>query len=98
MIPIEVLNQFYNSVLQGMDDGLDLVANQYASSSWSYSTYLFTRRYELNHLLQSTRTMLVESNLDHLRCGVVDQHGTLIIIRELEQFLTKVIAKRIWKD
>lgn len=28
MVPIEVLNQIYNSVLQGMDNGLDLVANQ----------------------------------------------------------------------
>lgn len=39
--------------------------------------------------------MLIESNLDHLWCGVVDQNSALIIIRELEQLLTKVIAKRI---
>lgn len=42
--------------------------------------------------------MLVESNLDHLRCRIVDQNSALIVIRELEQLLAKVIAKRIWKD
>lgn len=42
--------------------------------------------------------MLVESNLDHLWCRIIDQNSALIIIRELEQLLTKVIAKWIWKD
>ena len=51
MIPIEVLNQIYDSVLQGMDNGLDLVANQCTFSCRYHSTYLFTRRNELDHFL-----------------------------------------------
>lgn len=39
--------------------------------------------------------MLIESNLDHLWCGIVNQNGTLIVVGELEQFLTQVIAKGI---
>lgn len=42
--------------------------------------------------------MLIESNLDHLWCRIVYQNSTLLIVRELEQLLTKVVAKRIWKD
>jgi hypothetical protein len=39
--------------------------------------------------------MLVESNLDHLRCSVVDQLGTLIVIRIFQELLTEVVSKGI---
>lgn len=51
MIPIEVLNQLHHSVLQSKNDGLDLFGTQCTFYSWSHSTYLLTRRDELNHFL-----------------------------------------------
>ena len=40
--------------------------------------------------------MLVKSDLDHLRRSVGDEDRTLFIVRELQQFLTKVVAKGVW--
>ena len=40
--------------------------------------------------------MLIKCNLDHLRRSVIDEDRTLLIIRELQQFLTEIVAKGIW--
>lgn len=79
MIPIQVLDQFHHPIVQRVDDRLSLLGS----------------RDEFNHLLQSTRAMAIERNLDHLRGRVLDQHGALLIIGELEELLAQVIAEGI---
>lgn len=64
MIAIQVLDELYYLTIESIDDGLNLLG----------------RRDEFYHLLQSARTMAVQSDLDHLRGGVVDQDCTLLII------------------
>lgn len=79
MVAIQVLDELYHLTTESSDDGLDL----------------FGRRDEFYHLLQSPRAVAVQSDLDHLWSGVVDQDCTLLIIRELEKFLAEIVAKRI---
>ena len=79
MVAIEVLDQFDNPILQCPDDGLDLLM----------------RRDELNHLLQSTGPMLVQSDLDHLGSCVGDEHSTLLVVGEFKQLLTQVVSEGI---
>jgi len=40
--------------------------------------------------------MLIKSDLDHLWRSVGDEDRTLFVVRELQQFLTKVVAERVW--
>lgn len=39
--------------------------------------------------------MLIESNLHHLRRGIIDKDSSLLVIGVFEQLLTKVVAKGI---
>ncbi len=64
MIAVQVLDELYHLAIQSIDDGLDLL--------W--------RRHKFYHLLQSPRTVAVQSDLDHFWSGVVDQDCTLVII------------------
>ena len=68
MIAVEILNQLHHSVLQGIDDSLDLLAGGD----------------KFNHLLQGAGAMGVERNLDHFRSGIVDQHRALVVGGELK--------------
>ena len=58
--------------------------------------YLLASRNEFYHLLQCPSPMLIKCNLHHLWRSVVDQDGSLFIVGELEQFLTQIIAKRVY--
>lgn len=82
MIAIEVLNQLHYTILQRVDNGLDLLLCGN----------------EFNHLLQCSSSMLVQRDLDHLRSSVVDKRCTLLIVGELQQFLTQVISKGIYNQ
>ena len=79
MVAVQILDQLHHPVLQGVNDRVNLL----------------TRSDELNHLLQSTRAMGVQRNLDHLWSGVVNQNRALLVGRVLEQFLAKIVAERI---
>ena len=79
MITIQVLNKINNMLFQSVNHGLGL----------------FRSRNELNHLLQSTGSMLVKGNLDQLRGGVVDKCGALLIIGKLKKLLAQVVAEGI---
>lgn len=57
--------------------------------------YLIASGDEFDHLLKSTSTMRVESDLDHLRGSVTNENSTLLIIRVFQKLLAKVVAKRI---
>jgi hypothetical protein len=81
VIAVQVLDQLHNLALQSMDDGLDLLRGGD----------------EFNHFLQGSGSMLVQRNLNQARCSRLDEHGTLLIVCELEKPLAEIIAKRIWK-
>lgn len=42
--------------------------------------------------------MLIECNFDHLWCCIVDKNSTFVIISVLEQFLTEVISKGVYRN
>ena len=79
MVTVQILNQLHHSVLQGVDDSLDLLAGGD----------------KFNHLLQSTGAMGIERNVHHFRSGIVDQHRALLVGGVLKQLLAKVVAERI---
>ena len=79
MIAIEVLNQIHHLAIQGIND----------------SANLFGCLDEVNHLLQSTCSMAVECNFDHIWSCIVNQLSALIIVGILQQLLAEVVAKRI---
>lgn len=64
MIAVQILDEFYHLAVESIDDSLDLLG----------------RRDEFYHLLQSTRTVTVQSNLDHFRSGIIDQNCTLLVV------------------
>lgn len=70
-----------------MNDRLDL-AQSAKYIVLNEATCLFTGGNKLNHFLQSASTVLIESNLNHLWCCVVNQYSALIIVRKLKQLLT----------
>ena len=79
MVAVQILDEVYHLPIESIDDSPNLLG----------------RRDKFYHLLQSTRTMAVQSDLNHLRSGVVDQDRTLFIIREFEQLLAEIVAKWI---
>jgi hypothetical protein len=56
MVAIEILDQIHNTITESLDDRLSLLRS----------------RNELDHLLQSASAMLVQGDLDQLRCSVVN--------------------------
>lgn len=82
MVAIQILHQLNHMVLQGTDDSLNLLAGGNA----------------LDHLLQRAGSMLVDGNIPQARGSIVDQHGSLLIVRIFKQFLAQIIAKWICKS
>jgi hypothetical protein len=96
MIAIQVLNEADYVSRQSMLDGLNLVpVHCWVNSRSATSAYLFGHRDVLDHLLQGTSAVLVERNLDHVRGGIVDEFGALIVVAVFEKFLAQIIAERI---
>lgn len=77
MISIQVLNQINDLVAESIDDSCDLV----------FSAHKF------DHLLQCAGSMLVESDADKFMRGIFDQDGAFVIVAELEELLTEIVAK-----
>lgn len=66
------------------------------SRARSKRKYLLRSGDKFDHLLQGAGPMLIKSDLDHLRRSVGDEDRALFIVRELQQFLTKVVAEGVW--
>lgn len=79
MVAVEVLDERDDFVFQSLGDDLNLLRS----------------RDELDHLLQSAGTVLVEGDLDHRGSSCANENSTLIIVGVFEQLLTEIVAKRI---
>jgi len=79
VVAVQILDELDNSVAKSIDDGLDLTRGGD----------------ELDHLLQSSGAVLVESDTDEIMRGVLDQDSTLLIIAILEQLLAEVVSEGI---
>ena len=64
VIAVQILDKLYHLTIQSIDHRLDLLRG----------------RHEFDHLLQSPRTVAIQSNLDHIWSGVVDQNCTLFVV------------------
>jgi len=51
---------------------------------------------ELDHLLEGTSTVLVESNLDHLRRRTLDESSALLVVGVFEELLAEIIAEWVY--
>lgn len=79
VVAVEILDERNDFVSQSLGDDLDLLGG----------------RDELDHLLQSASTVLVESNLDHRGCGCADEDSALIVVGVLEELLAEVVAEGV---
>ena len=79
VVAVQVLDKGHNLVAKGVNDHVDLVASGD----------------ELNHLLEGTCAVLVQSDLDHVARSVEDQFSALIVGGELQKLLTKIVAEGI---
>lgn len=81
MVAIQILHEVHNAVPKSTDHSLRLL--------WS--------RDELDHLLESAGSVLVERDLHKLWRRVVDQSSTLLIVGILKELLAQIVTKWIWK-
>lgn len=79
VISVQILDKIDDLVAKRINDDLDLLRGGD----------------ELNHLLQSSRSVLVQGDADQLWCSILDKNGTLLIVAELEKLLTEVVAEWI---
>lgn len=80
MVAVQVLDQADNIAVEGSGDHLDLDRTGD----------------ELDHLLEGTSAVLVQSDLDHLWRGALDKCSTLLVIGVLKELLAEVVAEWIW--
>jgi hypothetical protein len=101
MISVKILDHLNDSILERVDNDLNLEFrdHQYLMEIESdRKAYLFLVGQVFNHLLQCSGAMLIECDSNELRSCISNQDGTLLVVRVLEKFLTKIIAKRICDD
>lgn len=79
VVAIEVLDEAYNVRGQCVDDCIGLLRALDG----------------LNHLLQSSSSMLVLGNVDHVRGSVVDENGALLGSAMLQELLAQIVSERI---
>lgn len=79
VVAVEILDELNNLVAKSIFDELDL--------NW--------RGDMLDHLLEGSSTMLIQSNANHSLGCVLDQDGSLVIVAVLEQLLAKIVAEGI---
>ena len=82
VVAVEVLDQLNNIIAHGVDDHLSLLRGGD----------------ELDHLLESAGTMLVQRDLNELGSRVVNEGGALLVVGVLEKLLAQVVAERIYID
>lgn len=97
MVPIEILNEFDNFALERINNGINLryslVKNKIGYKE--YDACLFLCRNELDHLLQSSSPVLVQSNFHELRSSSIDKNCALLIVGKFKQLLAKIISEGI---
>jgi hypothetical protein len=79
VVSIQVLNELNNSVPKSPDDSLDLAR----------------RRDKLDHLLQGSSSVLVQSDADKVMGCIFDEDSALFVIAILQKLLAEIIAERI---
>lgn len=79
MVAIEILNKLDNSELEGSNDDLDLARSGD----------------ELNHLLQSSSTMLIKSDPNEILRCIFNEHSSLVVVAVLQKLLAEIISERI---
>lgn len=77
VIAIEILNKLDDTESKGLDDEMDLL--------WCI--------HKLNHLLQSSCAMLIQSNANHVVGCILDEDSPFVVIAELEELLAQIITK-----
>lgn len=82
VVAIQVLDQIHDMVLQRIDNSLGLLGSGD----------------ELDHLLESAGTMLVQRDLNKLGSSVVNEGGALLVVGVLKKLLAQVVAERIYID
>ncbi len=96
MVSVEVLDQLDDSILERENNRLNLVEiRQNFIVLQDSSTYLLASGDKFDHLLQCSGSMLIECNFDHLRCRIVDENSSFLVVGVLQELLTEVIAERI---
>jgi hypothetical protein len=79
VVAVEILDEIDDAVAESVDDHLHLGGSGD----------------ELDHLLQGTSAVLVESDADHVLGGILNELGAFLIIAEFEKLLAQVVAERI---
>lgn len=79
VVAVQILDQINDAVAESVDNDVNLLG----------------RRNELNHLLQSAGSMLVQRNADHVLSSVLDKNGALFIVAILQELLAQVVAEWI---
>lgn len=79
VVAVQVLDQLHNSITKSRDNGLDLTRG----------------RNEFDHLLQSSSSVLVESNSDEVLGRILNENSALFVVAELEELLAEVVAEGI---
>ena len=95
VIAVEILDKVDNLILESIDDSVDLDNISMRLIPAAKSTYLLGSRDVLDHFLQSTGAVLIESYLDHLRSRIVDKDGTLLVVRIFKELLAQIVAEGI---
>jgi len=95
VIAVQILNQPHDLVLQSTDDGSNLLGVSVAPLHELRSTHLRWSGDEFDHLLQCSSAVLVQGDVDHVVGSTHDEVLAHVVIRELEELLTEIVAKGI---
>jgi hypothetical protein len=102
MVAIEILNKLHYFAFQGMNNCFNLWSVSqsilYLQEYRMANIYLLASGKKFDHLLQSSGTMLIQSDVHQTRSGSIDKYGTLLMVRELQKLLTEIIAKRVYRE
>lgn len=83
MVPVQILDQSDNVHAEGVDQGSDLLLLSRLSK-------------EVDHLLNSSSTVHVQTDANEISSNRFDDGGSLLLGRVLEKLLTEVVAE--WID
>jgi hypothetical protein len=79
MVAVEILDKINNTTIQGSNDHVNLLVGVH----------------ELDHLLEGSGAVLVESDIWKIASSCGDEGAALLIVAVLEELLTQIVSKRI---
>jgi len=79
VVAVEVLNKLDDLMTKGLND----------------EVHLSRRGHMLDHLLEGSSTMLIQGDANHLRGGVLNENGALLVTAELDELLAQVVTEGI---